>query len=82
MTVFNKKNPEAFSIKMKVVGNFIREDDGSPQDDVHRTCYKLIAPHVRAMITSLTVTANVPPIFAPEMNIDGESIYLVENPKK
>ena len=55
---------------------------GFPQDDVHRTTYKLLFPHIKAIITSLTVAANVPPIFFPDINIDGQSVYMMENPKK
>ena len=79
--VFNKNDPETFSLTVKMVGTFLREDD-SPQDDVHRSTYKLLLPHVRAAITSLSVAANVPPIFFPDINIDGQSVYMVENPKK
>ena len=79
--VFNQNNPKSFCLKVKLVGNFVREDD-APQDDVHRTTYKMLFPHVKAIITSLTVAANVPPIFFPDINIDGQSVYMMENPKK
>lgn len=79
--VFNKNNPKSFCLKVKLVGNFVREDD-APQDDVHRTTYKMLFPHVKAIVTSLTVAANVPPIFFPDINIDGQSVYMMENPKK
>ena len=79
--VFNKNNPKSLCLKVKLVGNFVREDD-APQDDVHRTTYKMLFPHVKAIIASLTVAANVPPIFFPDINIDGQSVYMMENPKK
>ena len=79
--VFNKKTPEDFKLRVKVVGNFIREDD-SPQDDVHKTTYKMLFPHVKALLTSISVTANIPPIFFPDINIDEQSVYMIENPKK
>lgn len=81
LEVFCKNNPENFHIKIKLVGNFVREDD-APQDDVHRTSYKLLLPHARAMITALTVASNIPPIFIPDISIDSQSVYMVENPKK
>lgn len=79
--VFNKNDPDSFRLRVKLIGNFIREDD-APQDDVHRTTYKLLFPHIKAMMTTLTVAANIPPIFFPDINIDGQSVYMVENPKK
>ena len=79
--VFNKNHPKSLCLKATLVGHTVREDD-APQDDVHRTTYKMLFPHVKAIITSLTVAANVPPIFFPDINIDGQSVYMMENPKK
>ena len=81
MEVFNKNDPESFSLKLVVVGNFVMEDE-STRDDVHRTCYKVLFPLAKAMVTAMTVTANVPPLFFPDIDIDSQSIYVVENPKK
>ncbi len=79
--VFNKNAPESFCIKVKLVGIFLEEDNAQP-DDVHKTTYRMLFPYARALVTSLTVAANVPPLFLPDINIDGQSIYVVENPKK
>ena len=81
LEVSNKEEPEKFSVKVVVVGNFVNEGD-SPRDEVHKASYKMLFPHARAMVTSLSVTANIPPIFFPDIDIDSQSIYLVENPKK
>ena len=81
LEVANREQPEKFSVKVVLVGNFLNEDD-SPRDDVHRASYKMLFPHAKAMITALSVTANIPPIFFPDIDIDSQSIYMVENPKK
>ena len=81
LEVTNREQPEKFSVKVVLVGNFLNEDD-SPRDDVHRASYKMLFPHAKAMITALSVTANIPPIFFPDIDIDSQSIYMVENPKK
>jgi preprotein translocase subunit SecB len=81
MEVFNKNDPDNFYLKVTVVGNFVCEED-APKDDVHRTSYKVLFPHAKAMVTAITVTANVPPLFFPDIDIDSQSIYVVENPKK
>ncbi len=79
--VFNKNAPDSFRFKLRVTGDFVIEDQ-SPQDAVHRATYKLLFPRVKAMVTSLTVAANLPPIFLPDLNIDDQSIYVVEKPNK
>ncbi len=79
--IFNKQDPESFKLKVKVVGDFISEDD-SPKDDIHKTTYKILFPRVKAIVTSISVSANIPPIFLPDINIDDQSVYMIENPKK
>ncbi len=81
LEVSNRAEPEKFFVKVVVIGNFISEDD-SPRDDLHRASYKMLFPHAKAMITALSVTANIPPIFFPDIDIDSQSVYMVENPKK
>ena len=79
--VFNKNAPDSFRLKLRVTGDFVIEDQ-SPQDAVHRATYKLLFPRVKAMVTSLTVGANLPPIFLPDLDIDGQSIYVLEDQRK
>lgn len=74
--IFNKNAPEKFFMKITVVGNFLR-GDASPEDDVHKSTYKLLFPHARAMVTAASVAANIPPLFFPDINIDGQSVYMV-----
>lgn len=79
--IFNAKDPESFKLKVKVVGDFICEDD-SPKDEIHKTTYRILFPRVRAIVTSISVSANIPPIFLPEINIDNQSVYMIEKPQK
>ena len=79
--IFNKNEPDLFKLRVKVVGDFISEDD-SPKDDIHKTTSKILFPRVKAVITTVSVSANVPPIFFPDINIDNQSVYMIENPKK
>ena len=81
LEVSNREKPEDFTVRAVVVGNFIIEDE-APKDDIHKTSYKLLFPHAKAMITALTVAANIPPIFFPNIDIDSQSVYMYENPKK
>lgn len=81
LEVSHRENPEAFRVLAVVIGNFLIEED-APKDDIHKTSYKVLFPHARAMITALTVAANIPPIFFPDIDIDSQSVYMYENPKK
>ena len=78
----SKSDPNTFKVKVRVIGNFVSEDENAPQDEVHKTSYKLLFPHAKALITALTVAANVPPLFFPDINVDNQSVYVVENPRK
>lgn len=80
LEVSNKEEPDKFLVRAVVVGNFLSEDD-SPRDDIHRASYKMLFPHAKAMVTALTVTANIPPIFFPDIDIDSQSVYMFESPK-
>ena len=82
MEMSSKNAPNEFCARVKLIGNFVSEDDNAPQDEVHKTSYKLLFPHAKAVITALTVAANVPPLFFPDINVDNQSVYVVENPKK
>ncbi len=79
--IFNKEEPDSFKLKVKVVGDFISEDD-SPKDEIHKITYKILFPRVKAIVTSISVSANIPPIFLPDINIDNQSVYMIEKPKK
>ena len=80
LEVSNRAEPEKFLVRAVVIGNFLNEED-SPRDEIHKTSYKMLFPHAKAMITALTVAANIPPIFFPDIDIDSQSVYMYENPK-
>ncbi len=82
LEVASKEEPERFLLRTVTVGNFICEDADAPRDEVHKETYKLLFPHAKAMMTAVTVTANIPPIFFPDIDIDAQSVYMYENPKK
>ena len=81
LEVSNREDPEKFLVRAVVVGNFLNEESAA-HDDIHKTSYKMLFPHAKAMLTALTVTANIPPIFFPDIDIDSQSVYMYENPKK
>lgn len=80
--ILNKNDPQNFYLRIKVVGDFIRDNNDMPQDEIHRTTYRMLFPNVKAMITAISVAAGIPPLFFPDISIDGQSVYMVENPKQ
>ncbi len=82
LEVLHRDEPEKFFVRAVVVGNFVNEDLKAARDELHRESYKLLFPHAKAMMTAITVTANIPPIFFPDIDIDSQSVYMFEGPKK
>ena len=42
---------------------------------MHVDTYKALFPYARAIITTLTANAGIPPIIIPEADIESQSIY-------
>lgn len=73
----NGKNP--FDIEVQITGHFrIVSEDGAEADADTVSCmmnqnsYAILFPYLRAIITNLTATANIPPIVLPVINLTGE----------
>ncbi len=81
LDISSKDAPDKFLFKVVTVGNFTC-DNSAPKDEVHRMTYKLLFPHAKAALTALTVASNIPPLFFPDIDIDSQSVYMLENPIK
>ena len=76
--VVAKENPEDFHIKVKMVGIFTFKE-GSDKDLLHVETFDILLPYVRALISTLTVNAGIPPIILPNITMEGQSIYRFGN---
>ena len=81
LDVSSKDNPDKFIFKIVMIGNFAC-DASAPKDEIHRATYKLLFPHAKATLTAMTVASNIPPLFFPDIDIDSQSVYMIENPIK
>jgi hypothetical protein len=81
LEISSKDKPDKFIFKIVMTGNFAC-DPSSPKDEIHRATYKLLFPHAKAALTAMTVASNIPPLFFPDIDIDSQSVYMIENPIK
>lgn len=75
--VNDKANKDKFHIKAVVHGIFTYNPE-SKKEIIHVETYKELFPYVRAMISSLTVNAGIPPVILPNFDIESQSIYKFE----
>lgn len=79
--IFDKNNPDKFSIKITLIGVFIIPAE-MEKEKLHVATYDAIFPYVRTAVSNLTVNVGIPPIIIPYADISGQSIYRVEMPGK
>ncbi len=77
LEVFDKKNPEKFSIEITVVGVF-EFKEGLAKEKIHVMTFKELFPYARALVTTVTSNAGIPPIIVPAIDIESQSIYRFE----
>ena len=72
-----KEHPDKFFIKVKTLGVFSYKE-GADKDLLHVETFKTLFPYVRALVSTVTANAGIPPIVLPEIDIEGQSIYRIE----
>lgn len=79
VSINDKENPDVFSIKLVLCGIFSFDPD-MHRELIHVQTYKELFPYARAVITTITANAGIPPITLPNMDIENKEIYRIENP--
>lgn len=79
-TITDKKLADKFSITISLVGMFTTVE-GVAKEVLHVKTYDALFPYVKALVSSLTAQAGVPPIYMPYIDISDKSIYRVEMPR-
>lgn len=74
VNVYDQDKKEAFFVKLELRGIFTF-DPNTEKERIHIDSYKALFPYARAIITTLTANAGIPPIFIPEADIESQSIY-------
>lgn len=72
--VFDRENEDKFFVKLVLRGAF-SYDKNAEKEQIHVDSYKALFPYARAMITTMTANAGIPPIYIPEADIESQSIY-------
>ena len=75
-TAQDKADPERFIVHVVVEGIFAFED-GSTKEELHVLTYKELFPYARALVSTVTSAAGIPPIILPTIDIESQSIYSI-----
>ena len=54
-------------------------NEGADKDMLHIETFRSLFPYARALVSTVTVNAGVPPIILPEVDIEGQNIYRIGN---
>jgi preprotein translocase subunit SecB len=78
--VADKTNEEKFNVKVVIAGIFTFSPD-MQKERIHVESFKMLFPYARALITTITANAGIPPIIIPTIDIESQSIYKFEKPQ-
>ncbi len=79
-TIADKKISDQFSLVVTVVGVFTTRQ-GVAKEVLHVKTYDALFPYVKALVSTITAGAGIPPIYIPYIDISNQSIYRVEMPR-
>ena len=78
--IADKKLADKFSLTIVVSGIFDTAE-GIAKEILHVKTYDALFPYVKALVSSFTASASIPPIFIPYIDISDKNIYRVEMPR-
>lgn len=76
--VHDKENPEKFKIHVIVVGIF-NYDENEKKELIHTETFKSLFPYAKALITTITANCGIQPVIIPNIDIDNQEIYRIDN---
>ena len=79
--VFDKDHQDKFHINVVVVG-FFSYLEGAKKEEVHAESFKQIYPYAKSLITTITANCGIKPIIIPNIDIDNQEIYRIDNTQK
>lgn len=79
--VHDKENPDRFKIHVVVVGIF-GYDESEKKELIHTETFKALFPYAKALITTVTANCGIQPVIIPNIDIDNQEIYRIDNPEK
>ena len=76
--VFDRDDPEKFKVHVVASGIFAFPE-GEKKERIHAESFKSLFPYVKAFVTTLTANCGIPPIMIPDIDIDNQEIYRIDN---
>jgi preprotein translocase subunit SecB len=77
MTLSDRNDPDAFTVKATLVGIF-RAPDTMEREAAHKESFRVLFPYLRALVSTVTANAGIPAILLPPVDPDEKSITKVE----
>lgn len=78
--IFDKNAPGDFNIVITVIAVFSTEP-GASKEMLHLETYDAVFPYVKTLVSTVTASAGIPPVFIPYIDISDKNIYRVELPR-
>ena len=75
--VEDKEDPEKFAIHLVLFGLF-EFDSSLEKERIHVLSFKELFPYARAIVTTVTANAGIPPVIIPPIDIESQDIYRFE----
>ncbi len=72
--VFDKENKDVLNIKVTVVGAFSVKKD-IEKEFLHVETFKELFPFAKALVTTISANAGIPPIYVQNVDIEKQEIY-------
>ncbi len=76
--VYDSNNPDKFKVHV-VMSGFFAFKDGEKKELIHTETFKNLFPYLKAFVTTLTANCGIPPIIMPDIDIDNQEIYRIDN---
>ncbi len=72
--VKDEANPDTIAIRVKVVGAFTVNKEVE-KEFIHVETYKELFPFAKALVTTISANAGIPPIYVQNIDIENKEIY-------
>ncbi len=72
--VFDKENRDVLNIKATVVGAFSVKQ-GVEKEFIHVETFRELFPFAKALVTTVSANAGIPPIYVQNVDIEKQEIY-------
>ena len=76
--VYDSNNPDKFKIHVVMSGIFAF-NEGEKKERIHTETFKGLFPYLKAFVTTVTANCGIPPIIIPDIDIDNQEIYRIDN---